>query len=153
MQNHVYIGTSPARRAAALAGPLSASISDNRLWTSANLVDASSLASSKRLSSPSDSSSANLALRAASSLSKWSLQTSALSTDSIAGVSSPTISDFTSEFTQTSIPERHAHFLFHKQNCDVGWNGYFPHSDMTEKGGFTHTYRHHDQQKNFAGGG
>ena len=82
---------SPARSAAAREGPLSASISLNRTCTSASLVAASSLASSNRLSSPSFSSSANFALRRASSFSRWSLQTSAFSTEPRAVVSSPTI--------------------------------------------------------------
>jgi hypothetical protein len=57
----------PANSAAARAGPLSASMSANRVWTSANLKEASSLASTKRLSSPSSSSSASFAFRAISS--------------------------------------------------------------------------------------
>lgn len=83
--------SAPASRAAARAGPLSASISANLACTSASRVSASSLASSNRLSSPSFSSSPSLALRLASSRSRVSRQTSALSTESIASVSSPTI--------------------------------------------------------------
>ena len=51
----------PANNAAARAGPLSASISDSLVWTSASLDDNSSRASSNRFSSPSASNSASFA--------------------------------------------------------------------------------------------
>lgn len=102
----------PARSAAARAGPLSASISDNLVWTSANLIESSSLASSNRLSSPSFSSSANFASRDTCSFMRWSRQTSAFNTESIAVVSSPTIYIVINFIEPTVL--NGTHFLFHK---------------------------------------
>ena len=79
----------PARREAARAGPLAASISASLEWTSANLDDRSSLASSKRFSSPSVSKAVSFVSSIICSFIRWSRQTSAFRTESIADVSSP----------------------------------------------------------------
>lgn len=84
-------GNLPARSAAAREGPLSASISVNRAWTSANLDDSSSLSSSNRFSSLADSSSTSLVSSNNCSFKRWSRQTSAFNTESMAFVSSPMI--------------------------------------------------------------